>query len=227
MEEPNLPLSQRHHAIDGSSSPGSYIGRYGDVISIEREGIANLGKGDRLHERTHRLRVCRDELLVGRYLLHPVHDSGLGGHDELGGRTFGDLTDHALGRGDVQSFGADVAHTHAVDELTRAATLGVNQHLCLGIFGTRLVQHVRPNALVDVTLTHPDLDLPLRPHPADVAAEEEIGQEENPFVFRDSVDDIEHVAAGAAVVQLGFDLCRGVDIPNGDVPRELRLPTPN
>src|SRR6185312_676758 len=140
------------------------------------------------------------------------------------GRTLGDLADHALGRGDVQSIGADVAPTHGVDELTRAATLGMNQHLCLGVFRTRLIQHVRTYALVDVTLSHPYLDPPLRPHPADVAAEEEVGQEENPLVFRDGVDDIEHVAAGAAVVQLGFHLRRGIDVAHGDVPRKLRLP---
>ena len=166
------------------------------MISIESERITDLGKGDRLHEGAHRLGVGRDELLVGGDLLHPVHDPGLGGHDELRGRTLGDLADHALGRGDVQSIGADVAPTHGVDELTRAATLGMNQHLCLGVFRTRLIQHVRTYALVDVTLSHPYLDPPLRPHPADVAAEEEVGQKENPFIFRDGVDDIEHVAAG-------------------------------
>jgi len=41
------------------------------------------------------------------------------------------------------------------------------------------------------------------------------------------VDDIEHIAAGTAVVQLGFHLRRGVDVAHGDVPRKLGLPGPN
>ena len=100
----------------------------------------------------------------------------------------------------------------------------MNQHLCLGIFRTRLIQHVGTDALVDVTLSHPDLDPPVRPHPADVAAEEEVGKEENALVFRDRVDHVEHVAAGAAVVQLGFHLGSGVDVANRDVAGKLGLP---
>src|SRR3954452_3017942 len=70
-------LSESDHAIDGSARPAGGLRRNGDVIAIERQGVAHARKGDRLHEGTHRLGIGRDELLLRSHLLHPVHDSGL------------------------------------------------------------------------------------------------------------------------------------------------------
>jgi hypothetical protein len=194
------------------------------VILIQGQRIPHAGKGDRLHEGADRLGIRRNELLLGRDLPHTVHDPGLGGHDELLGRPLGDLPDHPLGRGDVQPFGVDVAESHAVDQLPGAATLGVHQHLGIGVRGAGFVEHLRADSFVHVAFAHPDLDTAIRPHPPHVAAEEEVGQEEDPNVRRNSVDDVERVAAGAAVVELGFDFCCGVDVAHRDVTGELGLP---
>ena len=106
-----------------SIAPGR-IGRYGDVVAIERERVAHVGQGDRLHEGALGLGVGRDELLVRRHLPHPVHNPRLGGHDERLGRPLGHRADHALGRGDVQTLGPDVTPAHLVNELPGAADSG-------------------------------------------------------------------------------------------------------
>ena len=132
--------------------------------------------------------------------------------------------DHALGRGDVQTLRLDVAPAHLVDELAGAAALGMHQHLGVRIALPGGVQRLGADALVHVALPHPDLDPPVGPHPAHVGAEEEIGQEEDALVLGDGVDHVEHVAAGAAVVELRLHLRGGVDVAHRDVAGELRLP---
>ena len=114
------------------------VGRDGHVVLVQRQRVAHAGQGDRLHEGAHGLGIGRDELLVGRHLPHPVHDPGLGGHDEPLGRPLGHRPDHPLGRGDVQPLRLDVAPSHAVDELPGAAALGMDQHLRFGILRPRL-----------------------------------------------------------------------------------------
>ena len=164
---------------------------------------------------------------VRRHLPHPVHDPGLGGDDEPLDRPLGHRADHPLGRGDVQALGPDVALAHLVDELPGAAALGVHQHLRVGIPLPGGVERLGADALVHVALAQPDLDPAVRPHPAHVRAEEEVGQEEDALVFGDGVDHVEHVAAGAAVVELRLHLGRGVDVAHRDVAGELGLPPPH
>ena len=50
------------------------------------------------------------------------------------------------------------------------------------------------------------------------------GRKRMPLVLGDGVDHVEHVAAGAAVVELRLHLGGRVDVADGDVVGELRLP---
>jgi hypothetical protein len=156
-----------------------------------------------------------------------VHDPGLGCHDELLGRTLGHRANHPLCRRNVEALGIDVAAAHAVDELPGATAFGVHQHFGLRIRSARFVQDLRANSLVDVALTHPHLDPPVGAHPPHVASEEEVGKKQDPLVRRDCVDHIEHVPAGAAVIELRLHLGRGVHVSHGDVIGELRPPLPD
>ena len=114
-----------------------------------------------------------------------------------------------------------------VDELARAAALGVDQDLGVGVALPRRVEGLAPDAPVHVALAHPDLDPAVRPHPARVGAEEEVGEEEDAAIGRNRVDHVEDVAAGAAVVQLGLHLRGGVDVAHRDVIGKLRPPLPH
>ena len=120
----------------------------------------------------------------------------------------------------MKSLGLDVAQAHLVDELARAAALGVHQHLGVGVRRARGIQRLGPNSLVHVALAHPHLDVAVGSHPPHVRAEEEVGQEENALVGGNGVDHVEHVAAGAAVVELRLDLGGGVHVADRDVVRE-------
>ena len=203
------------------------VGRDGDVVAVERERVAHVGEGDRLHEGALGLGVGRDELLLRRHLPHPVHDAGFGRDDELLDRPLGHRADHPLRRGDVQSLRPDVAPAHLVDELARAAALRMHQDLGVRVLLARGVERLGADPLVHVALAQPHLDPPVRPHPAHVGAEEEVGEEEDALVRRDGVDHVEHVAAGAAVVELRLHVGGRVDVAHRDVVRELRLPAPD
>ena len=100
----------------------------------------------------------------------------------------------------------------------------MHQHVRLGMRLPLRLERLGIDALVDVAFAQPDLDVSVRPVAPHVRAEEKIGKEEDALVFRDRVDHVEHVAAGAGVIELGLHLGGRVDVADGDVARELRLP---
>ena len=96
-----------------------------------------------------------------------------------------------------------------------------------GMRRAHLGQPVGPDAGMHVALAQPHLDVPVRTHASHVRAQEEVGQEEDALALRDRVDHVQHVAAGAAVVELRLHLGGGVHVPHRDVPGEARLPLPH
>src|SRR4051812_40078893 len=112
----------------------------------------------------------------------------------------------------MESLRIDVPQPHTIDELPGTAALWVNQHLGFGKGGASLVQNLRPDSFVHVALSHPDLDAALGPHPSYVAPQEKVGEEEDADVSRYRIDHVEHVPTGAAVVELGLYLRRGIDV---------------
>ncbi len=103
----------------------------------------------------------------------------------------------------------------------------MHQHLGVGMGAALRFERVGADAFVDVALSKPYLDVPVGPVPADVRAEEEIRKEENAPVVRDRIDHVQHVAAGAGVVQLGFDLGTRIHVPDRHIAGKLRLPPPH
>ncbi len=100
----------------------------------------------------------------------------------------------------------------------------MDQHLGVGMRRTLGIERIGVDALVHMALAHPDLDLPVGPHPPHVGAQEEVGQEQDAPVFRHGIDHVQHVATGAAVVQLRLHRCSGIHVPHRHVAGELLAP---
>ena len=110
------------------------------------------------------------------------------------------------------------------DELAGAAALGVDEHLRARV-GRLARQHLRrADAGVDVALAHPELHVVAPERLLEPGAEEDVGQEEDRPLRRDRADDRRGVAAGHAVIRLGLDRRRGVDVAHDHRPRMRRLP---
>ena len=134
---------------------------------------------------------------------------------------------HALGREEVGLLGIDVAAGDVLHDLGGAAALGVDQEVHLGVLLAQLVDRRGPDAGVHVALAVPDLqiaagllgDVGAEPH---VRAEQDLGVVT--VLLEDVLDDAHGVARRAAVVGLGLDLGRGVDVHHDDRARVLGLP---
>ena len=124
---------------------------------------------------------------------------------------------------------------HVLHGLGRAAALGVDQELGLGMLGAHLGDVVGADAGVHVAFAVPDVEarttlgvvdqaglaLDERPQPH-VRAEQDLGL--GPVLLPDVIDDVDGVGGSAAVVGLGLDLGRGVDVHDDHRPGVLGLP---
>ena len=131
--------------------------------------------------------------------------------------------------------GVDVAGGDVLHRLGRAAALGVDQELGLGVLGAGPLDVLGADAGVDVALAVPDveagaalgvvaqpglaLDEGAQPH---VGAEEDLGL--GAVLGPDVLDDLHRVGGGAAVVGLRLDLGRGVDVHDDQGAGVLGLP---
>ena len=146
-----------------------------------------------------------------------------------------DVLQHPRGREHVDALGVDVAGGDVLHRLGRAAALGVDQELGLGVLGPGAGDVVGADPGVDVALAVPDveagaalgvvdeaglaLDEGAEPH---VGAEEDLGL--GPVLGPDVLDHLDRVGGGAAVVGLGLDLGRGVDVHDDQGAGVLGLP---
>ena len=83
---------------------------------------------------------------------------------------------------------------------------------------------LRVDAGVHVALAHPHVDVLAPRHSPNVRAKEHIWKEENVRFSRDRVYDLDGVPGRAAIIALGFDLGRRVDVGHDDGAGMLRLP---
>ena len=99
----------------------------------------------------------------------------------------------------------------------------MHQELGVGELGAALLEGLTRQRRVDVTLPQPHVDVTTG-DPLDVLPEEEIRQEQDRHTRRQRGDDGHGVSRGAAVVRLGLDVCRRVDVGHDEAVRMLGAP---
>src|SRR6266702_2431439 len=111
------------------------------------------------------------------------------------------MADHSFSRVDLRHWKVEVAFLGEVEELCDTPAFRVDQEFRVPVFFELPVNDVRCDPSVDMTLSRPDLHLPLGLlH--NIGSEKHVWQEENLSVPRNTVHHLYSVAGGAGVVAL-------------------------
>ena len=132
--------------------------------------------------------------------------------------------EHPARREDLDPVCRDRTAAGQVERGGRAAALGVHEQLGVGVCGGLRGQLGAVDARVDVALPRPDVHVLPTQGPADVRAEELVGQEQHLPLRRDRGHHLHGVAGRAADVGLGLHRCGRVDVADDDGPGVLGLP---
>src|SRR5437016_272253 len=121
------------------------------------------------------------------------------------------MADHSFRRVDLRHWKVEVAFFREVEELCDAPALWMDQEFGVPVLFELPVNDIRRDASMNVTLSRPDLHLPLGLlH--NIGSEKHVRQEENLSVPRNTVHHLYSVAGGAGVVALGLYLGGRVNV---------------
>src|SRR5205807_8936642 len=119
----------------------------------------------------------------------------------------------------------EVALLGEVEELCDTPAFRVDQEFRVPVFFELPVNDVRCDPSVDMTLSRPDLHLPLGLlH--NIGAQKHVWQEDNLAIPRNTIHHLHGVASGAGVVAPGLHLRRRVNVRNDDSALMSFLPSP-
>ena len=185
-----------------------------------------LRRRDHLHVLAHRGPVHRleqhERVGLGQLVQHP----GLGGDEDLlAVVSWAAVTIPLVDRIFVRVSGTTPAPTR-YSGARRAAALGVDEQLGVGVLGDPGLEVGAVDAGVDVALAEPDVHVLAAQLALHVGAEELVGAEQHLGVGGDRGDDVDGVGRRAADVGLGLHGGGRVDVADDDGAGVLGLPRP-